>query len=298
MNNGCILHATMRISCINYVISSCLVFAAVGCNSSENTANVAQDSLLLPDSVSEFPVADAERSFPFDFQADATMVIPGGYYEQEQAERYLKQKFYGLMLDSSTMNYSIQPINEPLDMLNSQDQYGHIGYYWPILIHGGNECLYTFSDNVINKPLSSVKNLIKQPVFLTDSNSLEFTSSDRKYKINCLHTRTKEESGLEYISKYRLILKSTDKQGKDLKKTMLSYIPFFDDGAVEILFVGDLDGDSYPDLLIDNAYKYTGKGKSIIFYSTKASKIKGMPVPVCQSEIGHFQSEFDTPEGC
>jgi len=184
----------MRISCINYVISSCLVFAAVGCNSSENTANVAQDSLLLPDSVAEFPVADAERSFPFDFQADATMVIPGGYYEQEQAERYLKQKFYGLMLDSSTMNYSIQPIN--------------------------------------------------------------------------------------------------------LKKTMLSYIPFFDDGAVEILFVGDLDGDSYPDLLIDNAYKYTGKGKSIIFYSTKASKIKGMPVPVCQSEIGHFQSEFDTPEGC
>jgi len=109
------------------VISSCLVFAAVGCNSSENTANVAQDSLLLPDSVAEFPVADAERSFPFDFQADATMVIPGGYYEQEQAERYLKQKFYGLMLDSSTMNYSIQPINQPLDMLNSQDQYGHIG---------------------------------------------------------------------------------------------------------------------------------------------------------------------------
>ena len=288
----------MRMSYVNYVISSCLLLAALGCNSSVNTEVAVKDSLLLPDSVSEFPVVDAERSFPYDFQADATMVIPGGYYEKEQAERYLKQRFYGLMLDSSTMNYSIQPINEPLDMLNSQDQYGHIGYYWPILIHQGNECLYTFSDNVISKSQSSVRNLIKQPVFLTDSSSLEFAASDRKYKISCLHIRTKEESGLEYISKYRLILKSTDKQGKDLKKTMLSYIPFFDDGAVEILFVGDLDGDSYPDLLIDNAYKYTGKGKSIIFYSTKASKIKGMPVPLCQSEIGHFQSEFDTNEGC
>ncbi|MFM1791792.1 MAG: hypothetical protein RLZZ252_146 [Bacteroidota bacterium] len=288
----------MRMSYVNYVISSCLVLAAVGCNSSENTAESVQDSLLMPDAVEEFPVADAERSFPFNFQADATMVIPGGYYDQSQAERYLKQKFYGLMLDSSTMNYSIQSINEPLDMLNSQDEFGHVGYYWPMAINMGAKCLFALSENVINKPQSTVKNLIKQPVFLTDSSSLEFTSSDRKYKINCLHTRTKEQSGLEYISKYRLILKSTDKQGKDLKKTMLSYIPFFDDGAVEILFVGDLDGDSYPDLLIDNAYKYTGKGSSVIFYSTKASKIKGMPVPVCQSETGNFQSELDSNEGC
>ncbi len=288
----------MRMSYVNYVISSCLILAALGCNSSENTEVIVQDSLLLPDSVSEFPVADVERNFPYEFKSDITMVIPGGYYDHSQAERYLKQRFYGLMLDSSTMNYSIQPINESVEMLNSQDQFGHIGYYWPMAINNRTKCLFAFSDNAMNKPQTSVKNLIKQPVFLTDSNSLKFAASDRKYKISCLHTRTKEESGLEYISKYRLILKSTDKQGKDLKKTMLSYIPFFDDGAVEILFVGDLDGDSYPDLLIDNAYKYTGKGQSVIFYSTKASKIKGMPVPVCQSEIGDFQSEFDSNEGC
>ena len=288
----------MRMSYVNYVISSCLILAALGCNSSENTEVIVQDSLLLPDSVSEFPVADVERNFPYEFQSDITMVIPGGYYDHSQAERYLKQRFYGLMLDSSTMNYSIQPINESVEMLNSQDQFGHIGYYWPMAINNRTKCLFAFSDNAMNKPQTSVKNLIKQPVFLTDSNSLKFAASDRNYKISCLHTRTKEESGLEYISKYRLILKSTDKQGKDLKKTMLSYIPFFDDGAVEILFVGDLDGDSYPDLLIDNAYKYTGKGQSVIFYSTKASKIKGMPVPVCQSEIGDFQSEFDSNEGC
>lgn len=283
---------------INHVISIGLVIAAVGCNSSETTAEVAQDSLLLADMESEFPIADIERNFPYDFQTDATMVIPGGYYDHSQAERYLKQKFYGLMLDSSTMNYSIQPINESLDMLNSQDQFGHIGYYWPMAINNGTKCLFAFSDNAINKPQTSVKNLIKEPLFLNDSNTFEYESSDRKYKIKCMHSRTKEESGIEYLSTYRLILKSTDKQGKDLRKTLLSYIPFFDDGAVEILFVGDLDGDSYPDLLIDNAYKYTGKGKSIIFYSTKASKIKGMPVPVCQSEIGNFQSELDSNEGC
>lgn len=283
---------------INHVISIGLVIAAVGCNSSETTAEVAKDSLLLADMESEFPIADIERNFPYDFQTDATMVIPGGYYDHSQAERYLKQKFYGLMLDSSTMNYSIQPINESLDMLNSQDQFGHIGYYWPMAINNGTKCLFAFSDNAINKPQTSVKNLIKEPLFLNDSNTFEYESSDRKYKIKCMHSRTKEESGIEYLSTYRLILKSTDKQGKDLRKTLLSYIPFFDDGAVEILFVGDLDGDSYPDLLIDNAYKYTGKGKSIIFYSTKASKIKGMPVPVCQSEIGNFQSELDSNEGC
>ena len=288
----------MRKLYINHVISIGLVIAAVGCNSSETTAEVAQDSLLLADMESEFPIADIERNFPYDFQTDATMVIPGGYYDHSQAERYLKQKFYGLMLDSSTMNYSIQPINESLDMLNSQDQFGHIGYYWPMAINNGIKCLFAFSDNAINKPQTSVKNLIKEPLFLNDSNTFEYESSDRKYKIKCMHSRTKEESGIEYLSTYRLILKSTDKQGKDLKKTLLSYIPFFDDGAVEILFVGDLDGDSYPDLLIDNAYKYTGKGKSIIFYSTKASKIKGMPVPVCQSEIGNFQSELDSNEGC
>lgn len=290
----------MRKLYINHVISIGLVIAAVGCNSSESTAENAQDSLLLADMESEFPIdkANADRSFPFEFQGDATMVIPGGYYDQSQAERYLKQKFYGLILDSTTMNYSIQPVNESLDMLNSQDEFGHIGYYWPMAINSRSKCLYAFSDNAINKPQTSVKNLIKKAVFLTDSNSLEFNSSDRKYKIKCMHTRTKEESGIEYISKYRLILKSTDLQGKDLKKTLLSYIPFFDDGAVEILFVGDLDGDSYPDLLIDNSYKYTGNASSVIFYSTKASKIKGMPVPVCQSEIGNFQSELDSNEGC
>ncbi len=289
----------MRRFVFNCLLTSFLGYCILGCSSTETAAETVKDSLLLPDSADEFPVSkeNAEITYPFSFKDEMSMVIPGGYYDKYQSEKYLKQKFYGLVFDSFTMKYSVEKINEAPDMLNSQDENGDIGYYWPLMFSASTKCLYLFSDNIINKPMPSVTNLIKEPLFLTDSQVYDYVGGDRKYRLKCMHSITKDGS-LEYMTNYRLILKSTDKNGRDLKKSMLSFVPFFDDGRVEILFIGDLDGDTYPDLIIDNSHKYTGNGISMVFYSSKASKIKGMPVPVCRAEHGTFKSEFDENLGC
>ena len=82
-------------------------------------------------------------------------------------------------------------------------------------------------------------------------------------------------------------------------ETLLSFIPWFDDGAVTVLFIGDLDGDSYPDYIIDNASKYTGVSTSGILYSTKASNLMGLPKPISQQNVGSIgKQEHHGEFGC
>lgn len=79
-----------------------------------------------------------------------------------------------------------------------------------------------------------------------------------------------------------------------MKEVLISYIPWFDDGAVTILFVGDLDGDGYPDLIIDNAYKYTETGESGVLFLSKKSTIYGLPQPISFEIKGN---KVETTEG-
>jgi len=59
---------------------------------------------------------------------------------------------------------------------------------------------------------------------------------------------------LSAVGMYELFLES-EKDGK-MVKTLLASTPFFDEGSIGILFVGDIDQDGQIDLILDNSPKY------------------------------------------
>ena len=68
---------------------------------------------------------------------------------------------------------------------------------------------------------------------------------------------TGNEEGNEdytYITHYELHM-SYSKDGEEKKQTLV-HIDYFDDSIVQILFIGDIDGDGILDLIVNNSYHY------------------------------------------
>ena len=66
---------------------------------------------------------------------------------------------------------------------------------------------------------------------------------------------------------------------------------------MRILFIGDLDGDQKPDVILDNAYKYTESGISgILFLSSAADG--NLVKPISKEVHGELRGEDMHSEGC
>jgi len=80
-----------------------------------------------------------------------------------------------------------------------------------------------------------------------------------------------EEGEYGNIENYTLSITRND-GGYNSAQSIASH-DFFDDTMVEILFIGDIDGDDIPDLIIDDSHKYS-YSKPVLFLSRLGNEAK------------------------
>jgi hypothetical protein len=208
------------------------------------------------------------------------MISFSAQFDENQAKEFNKQNFIGLFYDSSNTTFYTKRIEEPVvpsGYFDSEDD--QPVYHWPIDKKKGESLLFAFCNPLIQKTIGPQKSIIHTPTIIEPGKSLKFSAKEFNYLLRATD-QVAEVTGANHHSDYTLVLRSQNKTGGPVKEVLISYIPWFDDGAVTILFVGDLDGDGYPDLIIDNAYKYTETGESGVLFLSKKSTIHGLPQPV------------------
>ena len=218
--------------------------------------------------------------YPQNGLSKSWMISFSAQFDEKQAEEFNQHSFIGLFFDSTNHCFFTKRIETnivPSGLIDSEDD--QPVYHWPISMQPKQRVLFAFDIPSITKTTQPHHSLIPSPIAMEPGKSLHFHSNNYNFLIRATD-QVSEITGAQHHSDYMLVLRSQPKSGGKVQESLLSYIPWFDDAMVTVLYVGDLDDDGFPDIIIDNPYKYTETNScGVLFLSSKA-KIKGQVVPV------------------
>lgn len=247
--------------------------------------------------VSEAGGGTPKVNLPDVFEAGTVLLSLENYFTLDEVNQYKKLSFLGLFYDSTTNLYHLR--KTPTSFVETAIVYddGRTSFECGVKLNNKEACLFLISNTYLTQEIKGIKNILNKPRFIKPNEQLNYTAPNTDYTLFATDYLV-EPTGSQTHLDYKLILKSTSQNGTT-SETLLSFIPWFDDGAVTVLFIGDLDGDTYPDYIIDNASKYTGVSNSGVLYSTKASATLGMPKPISHQVQGSIGKQEHTGElGC
>lgn len=231
-----------------------------------------------------------QSKWPNEFDDKSILLNVNGHYSKEEADKFNQLSFMGLFYDSSIREYSfkkVMPQNDQLFTVISS-----MTAYVPILsLKSGERCLFMTNNSFMKKEIVHLKSEFEEGFNLEGGKTAGFYRGETYMEIKA-SDRKLTDHGTEYSFEYRLDLKEKENGLKTIKSTQLSYIPTFDDCNVNMVFVGDLDGDGIQDWVINNCRKYTESEECMVLYSTKASG-NGTPKPIAQIQVGQ-----EWGEGC
>lgn len=112
--------------------------------------------------------------------------------------------------------------------------------------------LFSGITGITNRPVEQIN---VKATELFPGRSTRFTNGNITYTLYATGNRKYDIVAKDYvITNYRLFIKAVI-NGK-LFDQMLASAPSFDDALTQILFVGDIDGDKVPDLILDTTTDY------------------------------------------
>lgn len=247
--------------------------------------------------VSEAGGGAVKVNLPNEFEEGTVMLSLDNYFTQDEVNRYKSLEFYGLFYDSVTAMYNLH--KTPVSFIETGIQYddGRTSFECAVVIKDKESCIFLLHNKYLTQPVTKIKNVLSEPRFFQAGESMRFNIEGNEFVLSA-SDYVVEPNGSQTHMDYKLMLNAKFVDGTT-SETLLSFIPWFDDGSVNVLFISDLDGDTYPDFIIDNASKYTGVTKSGILYSTKASAVKGIPKPISVQEEGSIgKQEHNGELGC
>ncbi|UOE51554.1 hypothetical protein MTO98_10735 [Mucilaginibacter sp. SMC90] len=115
--------------------------------------------------------------------------------------------------------------------------------------------LFSGITGITNRPVEQIDVKVTE---LFPGRSTRFTNNNITYTLYATGNRKYDIVAKDYVvTNYRLFIKAVI-NGK-LFDQMLASAPSFDDAQTQILFVGDIDGDKVPDLILDTTPEYNVK---------------------------------------
>jgi hypothetical protein len=257
----------------------------------------AMDTSIEAGVVSEAGGGPEKVNLPNEFDEEAIMLSLENYFNQEEVNRYKNLEFMGLFYDSTARSYHLRKTITSFVETGIIYDDGSKSFECGVVRNNHESCLFLFSNTYLQQEQKGCINLIGKPHFFKAGEHLNFRTKEQDYLLSASDYVVEPEGSQTHLD-YKLILKGQTKSGTPAE-TLLSFIPWFDDGAVTVLFIGDLDGDTYPDFIIDNAHKYTGVSQSGVLYLTKASAVKGLPKPLSKQVQGSIERPESNGElGC
>ncbi|KAA3440044.1 hypothetical protein FOA19_05080 [Rufibacter hautae] len=198
----------------------------------------------------------------------AKILTEGFFHSDEVWEDAQTEKWYGLFQNKN--GFYLQQTNleteRYYDPIIDEDESEKTGWKVSTSNQDTSVVLISSTDLIKSRKVEAVT-LSKQEIW--PGNKVTFTYKGNPYTLQATGKKKRSDAGSDYyiVSNYKLFL-STIKNGQEVKQLLVES-RFFDDAMIYIRFVGDLDGDSFPDFLIDRSNDYNGSNPSL-FLSTPA----------------------------
>lgn len=257
---------------INGVLLFVLISFQLSCNKRETAPNVSKElkTASLQEVKTETTEIEAEDySFPVDSILKTKILNLGVFHGDEVDQKLEKKNWFGLF--KSNDNYALKVVDLSIKHANDPivDDDETVLSGWEVSSSVKDSCVilieklpYLAEGNV-----PTVK--IPKSINLGDRFSFSFLNVD--YELSAVGEKKKESPDSDYdiISNYKLYL--TAKIDGKTKKVLLVEKKNLDDRMIAIIFVGDIDGDSKLDLIIDTSHHYN-VSSPILYLSKEASK--------------------------
>lgn len=279
------------------------VLFSCGTNNSESAEN--KDSLS-----DTFTPLSGTEILPNKFDSSSLFISVADNFLESQIIAWKDKQFMALVQDTLTQKYSFikalpkssngeqNKVSNGCKLFSNfleVDEDGNVAYALDMVLPKNAKCLFLIDNQYMKTPIANVENHIKWGTTLEPNKNVTWNQGADKYTIQATAKMKEDKNGIPF-EKYSLIY-SIENNGIKSLNMPINYIPWFDDGNVKILFVGDLDGDNLNDIIIDNNYKYTNEDISGVLFSTKASG-NGKPKAISSQTWGSLRHVELHTEGC
>lgn len=250
---------------ITILILICISFVACkGTVKVENESNLLiSDVLVAKDSIANSDSVDIEERVDEDLYPKSkglplSVLTTGIFHGDETSPEIINKGWFGIFVDRG--KYYIAPttltIQKAFDVVldeNEDDTSTWTG--WEVKTSHIDTSLVLISSS---SHLSShnIKPILLEKNVIEANGEMKFVYNGSSYTIYSTgNTRPAEYNKDEMIvNDYKLYIKGY-KDGKEIKQLLASSISF-DDAMFEILLIGDIDNDGFPDLVLNTTYHY------------------------------------------
>lgn len=207
------------------------------------------------------------NEYPLESKHIGQILTPTIYHNDEIDNSMFHNDWVGLYRNDAGFytkktDLTIEPTYDPI--VDSEGQ--KTGWEIRINEKKSDSCYFLISN--VNIKLGQVNSVKINKKTVPPNQPLNFTFNDKKYEIfSTARVFQTDKNTEEYFSAegYRMYLLNKTEN----KKTLISAQENFDDSNIEILFIGDLDGDDLPDLIIDNSRHYNAFSPTLYLSSYK-----------------------------
>ncbi len=191
------------------------------------------------------------------------MLLNDVYSDVELMPLIRKYNWWALETDSSETNFNLIKANIKLE--RTHEPMGDEKDSSWLRITNANTTSAIFYVAGSNKIKShKVKALSNSPLRIMPGEKKMFNFNNDSYTLIATGSLDSNQYGI-HASNYSLFVENSG------ISTLLSSAPYFDDAMIEILFIGDIDGDGKLDFLIDKSNKYSYR-EYCLYLSSYAAK--------------------------
>jgi len=221
----------------------------VGVKHHENTVYVFDG--FLSDPVEK--VIDKATINPIDMAIlQAYIIKPGSYHGDEIPDNMTTENWFGIFNDDG--NYLVKKAAITISKIHDDaiDSGGQKS--GKKIIENDSENCYLLINNVSYLTERNIDTILTKPIIIHPKKPYSFTYNHVDYTLSA--TAKDYESlnlNINYFKAegYKLYLEKVENEV--ITKQLLLFERYFDNQITQILFIGDIDGDTIPDLIIDSS---------------------------------------------
>lgn len=218
---------------------------------------------------------DKSMLYPSEDLPEGQIIMPGIYHNDEVLPDMQNGQWLGLFVKEGTYYVDTARINlsKVFDPL-FDEEYEKTG--WSVAVNEADSCLLLFRDLKI--PINSNVAAISIPnTQLANNKVFPFSLLGKKYELYPLIDLSKHDSTEMGFYHYRMVM-SSYATTKPLHTLIIAGEMMYDLNNFQLFFIGDLDQDGLPDMIMNTSSHYNKA--SITLYLSSYGSNKQLMVPI------------------
>lgn len=216
-------------------------------------------------------------NYPIFNELKSKVLTEGEFHNNEVWSSAKKENWFGLFYNSKEVYVDTTKISvkSVYDLILDDENGKKTG--WKVTVkHADTSILLIQNDNIA--PLRNVKQIKFNKQYLYPDDSFSFEYYGQKYVLYAKGGKKKEQPNSDWYTvwNYKLYLKTI--VNNEIKESLLCAEANFSDQMISIDFIGDIDGDKIPDLIINTSRHYNASRPTL--YLSKPAKGKNLVKPV------------------